>query len=212
MQLAARTGAWAKASGAPLPYDAEVEYLESDGGQYIEIPFVPTNTSGFYIKCHSVYGTSNYNNRAIGTQNNGVRWLLSINVTSSLQSFYGFGNAIDFGRGFADKDIEVWLNYKNNRAFKVDETTKTDSLPTISSTNSNILVFGNNVNGSPYSEKFKGKIYSVEISEGSDIVYDLIFVRFTNSLGVSEGAMYDRVSGQLFRNAGTGAFIIGPDK
>ena len=41
---------------------------------------------------------------------------------------------------------------------------------------------------------------------------DLIPVRFTNELGQSEGAMYDRVSGQLFRNAGTGDFIIGPDK
>ena len=26
------------------------------------------------------------------------------------------------------------------------------------------------------------------------------------------GYMYDRVSGQLFGNAGTGAFVIGPDK
>jgi hypothetical protein len=24
--------------------------------------------------------------------------------------------------------------------------------------------------------------------------------------------MYDRVSGQLFGNAGTGAFVVGPDK
>lgn len=40
----------------------------------------------------------------------------------------------------------------------------------------------------------------------------MIAVRFTNEQGVSEGAMYDRVSGQLFRNAGTGAFTIGPDK
>lgn len=26
------------------------------------------------------------------------------------------------------------------------------------------------------------------------------------------GYMYDRVSGELFGNAGTGAFVIGPDK
>lgn len=43
-------------------------------------------------------------------------------------------------------------------------------------------------------------------------VRDMISVRFTNEQGVSEGAMYDRVSGRLFRNAGTGAFTIGPDK
>ena len=30
MQLAARTGAWTP-SGAPLPYDAEVEWLQGDG-------------------------------------------------------------------------------------------------------------------------------------------------------------------------------------
>lgn len=36
-------------------------------------------------------------------------------------------------------------------------------------------------------------------------------VRFTNENGVSEGAMYDRVTRKLFGNAGTGAFVLGPD-
>lgn len=40
---------------------------------------------------------------------------------------------------------------------------------------------------------------------------DLIPVRFTNELGQSEGAMYDKVSGRLFRNVGTGNFIVGRD-
>ena len=44
------------------------------------------------------------------------------------------------------------------------------------------------------------------------MVFDAIPVRFTNESSQSEGAMYDRVSGQLFRNAGTGSFVIGPDK
>lgn len=44
------------------------------------------------------------------------------------------------------------------------------------------------------------------------LVRDMIPVRFTNEHGQSEGAMYDRVSGQLFRNVGTGTFTIGPDK
>ena len=41
MILGARTGAWAKSS-APLPYDAEVEYLESTGTQYIQTDYTPT--------------------------------------------------------------------------------------------------------------------------------------------------------------------------
>ena len=49
------------------------------------------------------------------------------------------------------------------------------------------------------------------VSMGS-VLFDAIPVRFTNENGVSEGAMFDRVSGKLFRNAGTGAFVIGPDK
>ena len=49
------------------------------------------------------------------------------------------------------------------------------------------------------------------VSMGS-VLFDAIPVRFTNENRVSEGAMYDRVSGNLFRNAGTSSFIIGPDK
>lgn len=47
--------------------------------------------------------------------------------------------------------------------------------------------------------------------ESKGEVRDMIPVRFTNEQGVSEGAMYDRVSGQLFRNSGTGAFSFGTD-
>ena len=57
-----------------------------------------------------------------------------------------------------------------------------------------------------------GKLYGIKLSDGTDVTHDSIPVRFTNEQGVSEGAMYDRVSGALFRNAGTGAFVIGPDK
>lgn len=43
------------------------------------------------------------------------------------------------------------------------------------------------------------------------LVRDFQPVRFTNELGQSDGAMYDKVSGQLFRNAGTGSFLFGDD-
>ena len=47
----------------------------------------------------------------------------------------------------------------------------------------------------------------IKIQMGDNHVRDFIPVRV-----VTVGYMYDRVSGQLFGNAGTGAFIIGPDK
>ena len=56
------------------------------------------------------------------------------------------------------------------------------------------------------------KTVHIKIYIGDNPVRDFIPVRFTNERGETEGAMYDRVSGQLYRNSGTGAFIIGPDK
>ena len=55
------------------------------------------------------------------------------------------------------------------------------------------------------------KIAYMQFFENGSLVRDFIPVRFTNELGQSEGAMYDKVSRQLFRNAGTGQFVIGPD-
>lgn len=50
------------------------------------------------------------------------------------------------------------------------------------------------------------RIYSFKWSKGTTAVLDLIPVRIG-----SEGYMYDRVSGKLFGNSGTGHFILGPD-
>ena len=94
---------------------------------------------------------------------------------------------------------------------------------------------GNNVkasvtfNGNTYSGQTGGNRYDIggfrifysltsgdnsQISQSGFRVYsfktesiDMIPVRVG-----TEGAMYDRVSRKLFRNAGTGSFTIGPDK
>lgn len=40
---------------------------------------------------------------------------------------------------------------------------------------------------------------------------DFVPVRFTNEYGELEGALYDRIYGTIYRNQGSGSFIIGPD-
>lgn len=49
--------------------------------------------------------------------------------------------------------------------------------------------------------------FSVTDATTGELIQDLIPVR-KDGLGY----MYDSVSGQLFRNQGTGAFLYGPDK
>lgn len=55
------------------------------------------------------------------------------------------------------------------------------------------------------------RLYSFTIARGNSLELDLIPVRFTNENGVSEGAMFDIITRRLFRNAGTGDFVLGPD-
>ena len=62
------------------------------------------------------------------------------------------------------------------------------------------------MNGYKEHNNFTGKIYNVKISQGDEIVMDLIPVRVGTT-----GYMYDTVSGELFGNAGTGEFILGSD-
>ena len=40
---------YAKWRDTALPYDSEIEYLESTGTQFIEIPFLPNQDSGYEI-------------------------------------------------------------------------------------------------------------------------------------------------------------------
>jgi hypothetical protein len=63
-------------------------------------------------------------------------------------------------------------------------------------------------------ERFsEARVYGFKAWDGDRIlVRNFIPIRFTNENNQTEGAMYDKVTKQLFRNAGTGSFIIGPDK
>ena len=58
------------------------------------------------------------------------------------------------------------------------------------------------------SQIYEGRIYHLfAYDENNDFLLDAIPVRVGNV-----GYIYDKVSGKLFGNAGTGSFILGPDK
>ncbi len=50
---------WEKDSPAPK-YDAEVEYLQSSGTQYIETNIIPNANTGIYAKGQRVSGNDNF--------------------------------------------------------------------------------------------------------------------------------------------------------
>lgn len=216
--LAAKSFAFTD-SAAPIPYDAEVEWLQGDGrGAYINtgvslydgdvntefsFPVNMTSAGGFG---YNAYGGWN------GDEVSGL--------TAGFGCFMYAGNiCLRVGNGSwvrwipYDSEAHTILTIDRRIFFDGEDTGRNGKVATISSTGevvAPIFLFcekqcQRNTVGQLFSSV---RIYSFSCGDA----IDLIPVRFTNEEGLTEGAMYDRVSGELFRNAGSGSFIIGPDK
>lgn len=206
MMVGVRTAAWAK-SGAPLPYDSEVEYLDS---QNDNLPFIDL---GVRATSHDVWKLE-----------------IGINIKNTSSAFFGAANdssryatawctkggSIRYGGRYEYSSTSFWkLNNTVNEIELTSENVIINSTPISgvghpfddSKSSMNVYLFACNGFSS-----IGCRVFHVQRLVDGVLYFDLIPVRFTNENGVSEGAMYDRVSGQLFRNAGTGAFVIGPDK
>ena len=214
MMLGARTGAWAK-SGAPLPYDAEVEYLENTGNQWIKTDFIPDQDSQVEFSFMNLnHDTSIYNLWVSGTflsKNNTKMFGVRISKSDSeIECFtmpvrlhyYGQNIGIKLNAQFRDK---TWTIGDVSSDVASDFTCRAP-LPLLG------INYGTTSYGYQVRAPFIGRIYSFKAWQNGTLVRDFIPVRFANEDGASEGAMFDKASGQLFRNSGTGAFILGPDK
>ena len=216
MSLARSGGKFLKLFGdrkmmKPLPYDAEVEYLESTGTQWIDTEIIPNSDYGFEIKFIKFDMSET---APLGTWGGWLVEMFGGDFKYTLKAFLGT---------FGSLDIEILYNKINNiiieklhhkrLTLECNGVIDYDNVFTENfACTYSAYLFGNNVSGSA---RHLGpcRIFMAQITDGNDsLVRDFIPVRFTNESGVSEGAMYDRVSGELFGKSGTGAFIIGPDK
>lgn len=183
----------------PLPYDAEVEYLESTGTQFVDTEVIPNSETGINIKVTKLNSQDTYICGLRDTTGN-TRWCVG-NVP-----YYGYGAYADNRSVSTNMTYTACLNYLNNKKFSVPGHGDDVSLPTLSFTPSNnIRLFGSAGVSASYA-KWTGRMLACKISQGSDVIIDFIPVRIGTT-----GYMYDRVSGVLFGNAGTGNFILGND-
>ena len=200
--LAAHNSIGMRVGGAKLPYDAEVEYLESTGTQWIDTGVIALADDSYDLDFWMA--SLNNSQTLFGAANDGAR-LATVWVTLGGAIRFGGGGTIAF-------DGSIWKVGDWNSLHSSYSTTilngvsKVNSFPhpfkdTVST--QNILLF--KANGMPQST-IKIRISNLRWYRNGVLVRDLISVR----LG-TEGAMYDRVSGQLFRNQGTGAFLWGSD-
>ena len=206
--------------GPALPYDAEVEYLESTGTQWIDTGVFLSGSSKIGMSAIlpdlyenlALFGASNgaaYNNGEVSLFISGPtlpKKLTAVYPTSNSSStIVSISNRPKYtpnvlsemsfdGTGFSIQGIKYPSTWYS--AYQAERT---------------CALFAVNRSGGngQYCSKIKVSMFSID--KGGVLVRDMISVRFTNEQGVSEGAMYDRVSGQLFRNSGTGVFGFGTD-
>lgn len=196
MLVAARAGAWSP-SGAPLPYDAEVEYLESTGTQYIDTGYSNSQCPYFSLDVQPL--TTNVDATMFGAFTDGC----------TVQQYNGRWRWFDGGWTLTNIPVDITRTTnitRNANGWFVDgEITITPRY--LNGVLSSVL-FGVNLKGEKKADKRPIRVNRLSMfDKNSSLVADFIPIRKGNI-----GYMFDRVSGELFGNAGTGAFIIGPDK
>ena len=203
--------------GGALPYDAEVEYLESTGTQYIDTGLVVTPAMRMDVDMAVTdWDASQYSL----TGASGIRFTFGKGYTGSSTSS---GNATKLYFGLGDRNQPIssinLANIKGERhTFSLDAETKywyldgagdyIVSVGTITTGTRPIMLLAQstNDNGSVRGQQ-AAKLYGATFTDNGVLVRSFVPVRVGQT-----GYLFDRVSGQLFGNAGTGAFTIGPDK
>ena len=186
--------------GKALPYDAEIEYLENTGTQYIDVGIVlDADTTVIRIEFSASFSTYGSNSLVVARSE----------PTYGLE-VYTYRNAIYNvnARGF------FTLNTTHDFLAQSTDNKKTISVDgSLGEANNNVSISSGSslyILGSPSfvaNREALGKYYSFSIYRNDVLVRDLIPVRVGQV-----GYMYDKVSKQLFGNAGTGNFILGNDK
>lgn len=193
---------------AGLPYDAEVEYLESTGMQWIDTGIYGTlDTVAKFRACataadalYPVFGSRvNYRTNAFAVYNGSD---VGYKFTVAFDNVYSQGYSVSS----VSSVTSDWHDFTIGEVMAIDSWSANigNIGATQFTTPNTMLLFAWNQNGTIMTGKYK--VSYLQIYSNGVLVRDMIPVR----VGM-EGAMYDRVSKKLFRNAGTGSFVTGPD-
>lgn len=191
----------------PLPYDAEVEYLESTGTQYIDTGItcntdtdvlqVTFSISSFVSFC----GVAGY--RVGASDHNFAIGYNDANAMSADCNNSNYANSrAQISDAIANTDYTIIISRQGRYIYKGDSLVESNTSTSDIFTTGDIYIFA--VNGiQDYSQI---RVKNVQIERNGEEYMTLIPVRKGNM-----GYLYDKVSGMLFGNQGTGSFVVGPD-
>lgn len=188
---------WEKSS--PMPkYDAVISYIESSGTQYIDPDVLSGNATDITMRMHIL--SADASARLIGSSNTSFEYYLSASSKLSVRSNNAAKNTSKTP-GTAGQHTYRISNATNY--FYYDSTSYSFTHNGTSYQGASLYLL---IRPSASSTGINARLYSCTIKEGDTLLRDFIAVRKD---GV--GYLYDKVSNELFGNAGTGSFILGPD-
>jgi hypothetical protein len=192
-QIAFGRGAWKR-----KPYDAEIEYLESTGTQYIDTGVFGNSSMGYETK-FSIETDSQF---LFGAWNDSSH-RQGIYVSNTWLVYCGNGGTNNSVIGISAG--EICTASLSNGVITVNGRSRTFTDSTVMGRT--FYIFGNNRPNIIDKAKSGTRFWYFKMwDEKGVLIRDLIPVRKGNI-----GYMYDRVSGQLFGNQGTGEFVLGDD-
>ena len=185
-----------------------VEFIESTGTQYIDTGIIPNGVkttiefaltdvkNGQIAGCHNPNNQRYYPLEVYGSR---TKYFRRVDKNDNLVNLCGSANT--------ERHTTVYYYDINNSSF--DGIESQSSGFNISSAIYTCILFGISMNGVfVESEAIPMKIYRCTMEKDGELLRDFIPVRFLNEENRWEGAMYDNVSGEMFRNQGTGEFIF----
>lgn len=191
-------------------YDAEIEYLQSSGSQYINLPLTVNVGQSFSIEGEmmSVPNSITAQTYSIFSANPYRQFESKFNTISSNHGHPIYDSTVGsisaYGAWGNGKDIGEMGNFylgTDGRSTSADGTFAELSRPLTANING-FRLFGGYRNNSRYPIAF-GKI---KIKVDGNVVLDLIPIRKGNV-----GYFKDKISGNIYGNNGSGNFILGKD-
>lgn len=196
-----------------LPYDAEIAYIESTGTQYIDTEYYPNSATHIEIKGRYTYPSMTSRDSMhflFGARDGSIMYDVLWNYyKSGSRNYYPvylhFGaSQTNFNKD--DRNVDVIVDasysgvyYNGTKRLTVSGTAGTSRYP--------LYLLWCNVDGvGQASRPPYGRLYYCKIWDNNTLVRDYIPVRVG-----TVGYMYDKISGTLIGNAGSGSFILGND-
>jgi len=195
-----------------LPYDAEVEYIESTGTQYIDTGVEADYQMGFEMQI-TPFGSSGTRMGAMSaSQDASLGWIRyyivqnATNISIALRANSGVVSANPAqAPGSADIITASYTPSTREASIGGKTTTAAAQYSDPWTTGNNFHLFVQKQSAIQYYASTK--LYYAKFWKNGVLVRDFIPVRKGTT-----GYLYDKISKQLFGNAGTGAFVLGQDK